>query len=168
MKRLSFFLALAVCVGVFLSLSAGPAFAQGETGSVTGVVTGPQGGTGAGAEVTLTDVGTKSARIATTNDAGRYHFASVAAGNYDLTISKSGFKVYRATAQRVSVGTQLTVDVPLEVGALTETVVVTSQAGTELQTATATVGTTIILKELELLPHPGRDAPPLMALQPGV
>src|SRR3989441_10255235 len=168
MKRLSFFLALAVCVGVFLSLSAGPAFAQGETGSVTGVVTDPQGGTVAGAEVTLTDVGTKSARIATTNDSGRYHFASIKPGLYDVTISKSGFKVYKAAAQRVSVGTQLTVDVPLEVGALTETVVVTSQAGTELQTANATVGTTISLKDLELLPNLGRDASTLMALQPGV
>src|SRR3989441_12718344 len=108
MKRLSFFLALAVCVGVFLTLSAAPAFAQGETGSITGTVTDPQGGTVAGAEVTLIDVATKSSRTTTTNDAGRYHFASVAVGSYDITISKSGFKVYRAAAQRVSVATQLT------------------------------------------------------------
>jgi hypothetical protein len=168
MKRLSFFLALAVCVGVFLTLNASPAFAQGETGSVTGVVTDPQGGTVAGADVTLTDVSTKSARTATTNDAGRFHFASVAAGNYDLTISKSGFKIFKAAAQRVSVGTQLTVDVALEVGALTETVVVTSQAGTELQTANASIGNTISLKDLEMLPNLGRDASTLMALQPGV
>src|SRR5438128_2052639 len=167
MKRLSFFLALAVCVGVFLTLNAAPAFAQGETGSVTGVVTDPQGGTVAGADVTLTDVSTKSARTATTNDAGRYHFASVAAGNYDLTISKSGFKIFKAAAQRVSVGTQLTVDVALEVGALTETVVITSQAGTEMQTANASIGNTISLKDLELLPNLGRDASTLMALQPG-
>src|SRR2546428_6938875 len=168
MKRLSFFLALAVCVGVFLTLNAAPAFAQGETGSVTGVVTDPQGGTVAGADVTLTDVSTKSARTATTNDAGRYHFASIAAGNYDLTISKSGFKIFKAAAQRVSVATQLTLDVALEVGALTETVVITSQAGTELQTANASIGNTISLKDMELLPNVGRDASTLMALQPGV
>ena len=168
MKRLSFFLALAVCVGIFLTLNAAPAFAQGETGSVTGVVTDPQGGTVAGADVTLTDVSTKSARTATTNDAGRYHFASVAAGNYDLTISKSGFKIFKAAAQRVSVATQLTLDVALEVGALTETVVITSQAGTELQTANASIGNTISLKDMELLPNLGRDASTLMALQPGV
>src|SRR5437764_5573688 len=168
MKRLSFFLLLAVCVGVLLTLSSTPVFAQGETGSVTGVVTDPQGGTVAGADVTLTDVATKSARTATTNDAGRYHFASVAAGNYDLTISKSGFKIFQAAAQRVSVGTQLTVDVALEVGALTETVVITSQAGTEMQTANASIGNTISLKDLELLPNLGRDASTLMALQPGV
>src|SRR6266536_2255006 len=140
MKSFSFFLGLAICVMAFLVFSATPAFGQAETGSVTGVVTDPQGGTVAGADVTLTDVATKSARTTTSNDAGRYHFASVAAGNYDLTISKSGFKTFRAASQRVSVGTQRTVDVALEVGALTETVVVTSQAGTELQTGNASIG----------------------------
>src|SRR5260370_39856909 len=55
----------------------------------------------------------------------------------------------------------------LEVGSLSETVVVTSQAGTELQTANASVGNTITLKDLELLPNLGRDASTLMALMPG-
>src|SRR5437667_1873681 len=168
MKRLSFFLALAVCVGVLLTLSSTPAFAQGETGSVTGVVTDAQGATVAGAEVTTSDVATKSPRTTTTNDSGRYHFASVPVGTYDITITKSGFKVHKAAAQKVSIATQLTLDVALEVGALSETVVVTSQAGSELQTANATIGNTINLKDLELLPNLGRDASSLMALQPGV
>ncbi|PYS28126.1 MAG: hypothetical protein DMF75_19265, partial [Acidobacteria bacterium] len=168
MKRLSFFLALAVCVGVLLTLSSTPAFAQGETGSVTGVVTDAQGGTVAGADVTLTDVATKSPRTTTTNDSGRYHFASVPVGTYDITITKSGFKVHKAAAQKVSIATQLTLDVALEVGALSETVVVTSQAGSELQTANATIGNTIDLKNLELLPNLGRDATSLLSLQPGV
>ncbi len=169
MKRLSFFLGLVVCMILFLAASATSGFAQGETGSVTGVVTDLQGATVAGADVTLTDIARKSPRSTTTNDSGRYHFASVQPGLYDLTISKSGFKVHKATSQKVSVGSVTTLDVQLEVGSLSETVVVTSTAaGTELQTANATVGTTISLKELELLPNLGRDASTLMALQPGV
>src|SRR6266542_4267131 len=168
MRKLSFFFGLVACAVMFLIVSATPAFAQGETGSVTGVVTDPQGGTVAGADVTLTDIATHSPRTTTTNESGRYHFSSVPVGLYDITISRSGFKVHKATAQKVSVGNQLTVDVALEVGALTETVVVTSQAGSELQTANATVGNTISLKDLELLPNLGRDASTLMALQPGV
>src|SRR5438093_2883955 len=168
MKKLSLFLALVVGLGVFLIANPQPAFAQGETGSVTGIVMDPQGGTVAGADVTLTDLATRSPRTTTTNDAGRYHFSSVPVGLYDITISKSGFKVHKAAAQKVSVGVQLTLDVALEVGALTETVVVTSQAGSELQTANATIGNTINLKDLELLPNLGRDASSLMALQPGV
>ena len=168
MKRLSVFLALVLGVGLVLFASSKPTFAQGETGSVTGVVTDPQGGTVAGADVMLTDLATNSSRTTTTNESGRYHFASVAAGNYDITITKSGFKVHKATAQKISVGTQITLDVMLEVGALTESVVVTAQAGSELQTGNATIGSTIDLKQLELLPNLGRDASTLMALQPGV
>ena len=168
MKRISFPLGLVVCVAVFLIASATPAFAQGETGSVTGVVTDPQGATVAGADVTLTDIATHSPRTTTTNESGRYHFASLPVGLYDVTISKSGFKVYKAAAQKVSVATQLTVNVALEVGALTETVVVTSQAGSEMQTSNASIGNTISLKDLELLPNLGRDASTLMALMPGV
>src|SRR5258706_12399248 len=111
MKRLPFFLALAVCMVLFLAASATSVFAQGETGSVTGVVTDPQGATVGGADVTLTDVATHSPRTATTNESGRYHFASIPAGIYDITVSRPGFKVHKAAAQKVSVGNQLTVDV---------------------------------------------------------
>jgi hypothetical protein len=168
MKRLSFFLGLAACVAVCLTVSAAPTYAQGETGSISGSVTDPQGGTIAGADVTLTDVATRNPRTTTTNDSGRYHFANVIPGVYDITITKSGFKTYKAAAQKVSVSTQLNLDVALEVGAVTETVVVTAAAGTELQSSNATIGNTINLKDLELLPNLGRDASTLMALQPGV
>src|ERR1041385_4605205 len=168
MKRFSILLGLVVCAGLILFLDAKPAFAQGETGSVTGTVSDPQGGTVAGADVTMIDIATKTPRTTSTNDSGRYHFASVPAGLYDITVSRTGFKVFKAAAQKISVGSQLTLDVALEVGALTETVVVTSQAGSELQTGNATIGTTIDLKQLELLPNLGRDASTLMALQPGV
>src|SRR2546421_8950832 len=168
MKRFSILLGLVLCAGLILFLDARPAFAQGESGSVTGTITDPQGGTVAGADVTMTDIATKTPRTTTTNDSGRYHFASVPAGLYDIMVSRSGFKVFKAAAQKVSVGSQLTLDVALEVGALTETVVVTSQAGSELQTGNASIGSTIDLKQLELLPNLGRDASTLMALQPGV
>src|SRR3989454_3672791 len=168
--RVWFFLAPAlVCLAFLLILCTTPASAQtASSGSLSGLVSDPTGAAVSGADVTLTDVATKSSQTATTNEAGRYHFASVPVGAYDITISKSGFKVHKAAAQRVSVGNQLTLDVALEVGALSETVVVTSQAGTELQTANATVGNTISLKNLELLPNLGRDATSLLSLQPGV
>jgi hypothetical protein len=168
MKRLSILLVFVAGIAILLLANSNSTFAQGETGSVTGIVTDPQGGTVVGADVTLTDVATKSPRTTTTNESGRYHFASVPVGIYDLTVTKSGFKTHKAASQKVSVGTQLTLDVALEVGALTETVVVTAQAGTELQSSNATVGNTINLKNLELLPNLGRDATSLLGLQPGV
>src|SRR2546427_6364726 len=169
MKRTTLFLTLAVLVGVF-GLNLAPVRAQtASSGSVTGQVSDPQGAIVAGADVTLTDTATKSAITTTTNDAGRYNFPVVNPGVYDLVVTRQGFKTAKFSGQKVSIGSVLTVNVALEVGALTETVVVTSaMAGTELQTTNATVGTTINLKELELLPNLGRDATTLMALQPGV
>ena len=90
MKRFSFFLALMVGIGIILLANSTTTFAQGETGSVTGVVTDSQGGTVAGADVTLTDVATNLPKTTVTNESGRYHFAAVPAGLYDITISKAG------------------------------------------------------------------------------
>lgn len=170
MKRVSFFLGLTVCIGVFLSLNAMPAQAQSaSSGSVTGQVADPQGASVPGADVTLTDTGTNSKQTATTNDSGRYNFPVVHPGLYDITVSKSGFKVAKMAKQKVTIGLVLTVNVALEVGSLSETVIVTSSPlGSELQTANATVGTTIDLKQLELLPNLGRDATSLLGLAPGV
>ena len=170
MKRTTIFLTLAVLVGVFFGLNLASVRAQtASSGGVTGQVSDPQGAIVPGADVTLTDSTTRSALTTTTNDAGRYNFPVVNPGIYDLVVSKQGFKTAKFSTQWVSIGAVSTINVALEVGALTETVVVTSApAGTELQTANATVGTTINLKEMELLPNLGRDASTLMALQPGV
>jgi Carboxypeptidase regulatory-like domain len=169
MKKLSFFLGLVVCIGVALSLGATVVRAQtASSGTVTGQVSDPQGASVPGADVVLTDLATNSKQTATTNDSGRYTFPVVNPGLYDITVSKSGFKVAKFSAQKVSIGNVLTVNVSLEVGAVTETVVVTSMAGNELQSANATIGNTINLKQLELLPNLGRDATSLLSLQPGV
>ena len=170
MKRVSLFFGLFVCLGIMLSLGATSARAQtASSGSVTGVVSDPQGASVPGADVTLTDVTTSSKQTTTSNDSGRYNFPVVHPGLYDITVSKSGFKVAKMAQQKVSIGLVLTVNVAMEVGALTETVVVTSSPlGSELQTANATVGNTINLKQLELLPNLGRDATSLLQLAPGV
>jgi hypothetical protein len=165
----SFFFCLFVCMGMLLSLSAKTARAQtASSGSVSGVVSDPQGAAVPGADVTLVDTATNRSETSVTNDAGRYHFAVVSPSLYDVTVSKKGFKVAKITTQKVSVGLVLTVNVTLEVGAVTETVIITGAAGSELQTTNATVGTTINLKDLDLLPNLGRDASTLIALQPGV
>src|SRR2546427_6876910 len=170
MKRAALFLALAMFVGVLVSLSATVTRAQtASSGSITGQVSDPQGAAVPGADVMLVDQTTNNPQTTTTNDGGRYNFAVVHPGLYDITISKSGFKTAKFTSQKVSLGLVLTVNAALEVGSLSETVVVTSTAtGAELQTANATIGVTLTLKELELLPNLSRDATTLLALQPGV
>src|SRR5438270_7985565 len=170
MKRLSIFLGLVVCVGVLGTVSASSAYAQtASSGSITGLVADPQGASVPGADVVLTDIATNGKQTTTTNDSGRYNFPVVSPGIFDIVVTKSGFKTAKLAQQKVSIGLVLTVNVTMEVGSLSETVIVTtSPLGSELQTANATIGNTINLKQLELLPNLGRDASTLMALQPGV
>lgn len=170
MKRLSIFLGLVVCVGVLCTLGASSAHAQtASAGSITGLVADPQGASVPGADVVLTDMATNGKQTTSTNDSGRYTFPVVNPGLYDIIVSKTGFKVAKMAQQKISIGVVLTVNVTLEVGSLAETVVVTSSPlGSELQSTNATIGNTINLKQLELLPNLGRDASTLMALQPGV
>jgi hypothetical protein len=164
-----FFGLFVVCVALFIGLSAIPASAQtASSGSVSELVTDSQGAAVLGADVTLQDATTSTSQATVSNDTGRYHFAVVSPGLYNITISKKGFKVAKVAAQTVSLGNVLTVNVALEAGAVTETVVISGAAGSELQTTNATVGSTINLKSLELLPNLGRDATMLIALQPGV
>ena len=170
MNRVAFFPGLVVCIGLSLAFCASPVAAQtASSGSVTGLVSDPQGAAVPGAGVTLTDMATNAKQEATTNDSGRYNFPVVNPGLYDIVVSKAGFKTAKMTQQKVSIGLVLTVNVGLEVGALSETVVISSTPlGSELQTANATIGNTINLKQLELLPNLGRDATSLLGLNPGV
>jgi hypothetical protein len=167
--RYFFFSGLSVAgLAMLFIFSAATALAQtASAGSVTGLVTDAQGAIVPGAEVTLLDTATKNKLTTTTNSAGRYDFPVVSPGVYEITVSKQGFKVAKLVQQQVNVGLVLTANVTLEVGSVSETVVVTTQS-MELQTANATIGNTISLTQLELLPNLGRDATTLIALQPGV
>src|SRR5207302_9491278 len=69
---------------------------------------------------------------------------------------------------KVTIGTALTLNMTLEVGATSTVVEVKASAGAELQTLNATVGTTITGESLQMLPNLGRYASTLSVLQVGV
>ncbi len=138
-----------------------------SSGTITGTVTDPSKAAVADATVTLTDTATNLPRTTTTNEAGRYVFANVTPGTYTVTINKAGFRVAKFTNQVVNVGSSLTLNVALEVGATSQTVEVIA-TNAELQTMNATVGNTITGIALESLPSLGRDVSTFVTLQPGV
>jgi hypothetical protein len=160
---------LIVGMVIFLSPGVPPAHAQStSTGTVSGQVTDPQNAAVSGAEVILLDIAKNTAFTTVTNEEGRYNFVNVPPGLYDISVSKNGFIRAKAPGQKVTVGLVLTVNVTLQLGSVTETVVVTSVAGAELQTTNATVGTTLTGRNIELLTNLGRDANALFILQPAV
>jgi hypothetical protein len=121
-----------------------------------------------GVQVKLVDVSTGSSRITPTNDTGRYIFVNVPSGTFDLTFAKTGFTESRVMGQQAEVGSTLTVDTTLEVGAGTTTLEVTASKGAGLVTSNASVGTTITGAAILGLPNLGRDVSTLAVLQPGV
>jgi hypothetical protein len=150
-------------------LLTGTAWAQAtSSSSVTGQVTDQQKAVIPGAAVKLVDAATGTSQTSTTNDTGRYVFANVTPGAYNITITKTGFTGYRVANQKVEVGSAEVINATLEVGTTTTVMEVQGTVGSELQTTSATVGNTITQDSIMHLPNLGRDVQTLAVLQPGV
>jgi len=164
-KRSLFVIALLFCI---YTLVPSALFSQSaSTGTVAGTVTDPSGAAIADATVTLTDRATNTPRVASTNENGRYVLVDIPAGNYDVSVSKQGFRISKLSGQAVTVGSALTLNVTLEIGSVAESVEVTA-TNAELQTLNATVGNTVSGVALDSLPSVSRDASTFFTLQPGV
>ncbi len=162
------FSTLVLMAAILLLASAVPAGAQvTSAGQVNGVVTDKTGAVVPGAAITLTDTSTKEERTSTSNAAGQYVFVSVPPGTYNITIVKTGFSKFVISAQQVRVGSPVTANATLEVGAASQTVEVAA-TGVELQTTNATIGNTVTGVALESLPSLGRDVSTFVTLQPGI
>jgi len=154
-----------VALCCLFALSSSALYSQ-TAGTVVGLVTDSSGGAVAGATITLTDKATSTPRTTTSNEAGRYIFANVNPGTYDIKVTMKGFRQSAVTGQDVSVGQTLTVNVTLEVGAMAETVEVKVATGAELQTENATMGSVVPGDMMLTMPSLNRDATSLLTLQP--
>lgn len=141
-------------------------FAQVNSASVTGLVTDTTGAVVPNASVTLKNRATNVETTATTDSSGYYTFASVPVGAYTVTFERQGFKRVVLDEVKLDVGQKARVDAAFEVGAVTETVTVTS--ATLLTTQEATTGGVIDNHLVAQLPLSGRNWDDLIALVPGV
>jgi Carboxypeptidase regulatory-like domain/TonB-dependent Receptor Plug Domain len=156
-----------VCLAV-LFLSASPALPQSATtGGLTGTVTDPSGGVIANATVTATSLATGQERSVTTDASGTYKFSLLAAGNYSLKFTASGFKTSEVPSVTVNITETPVLNQKLEVGAQSEQVTVESTAET-IQTQNATVGALVGAKEVTDLPLSSRNYTQIIDLSPGV
>jgi hypothetical protein len=142
--------------------------AQSETtGAVIGTVSDPSGAAIVDATVVLRNTATNGQVAQTTNGVGQYTFANVTPGVYEITVKKAGFRGANVSAFTVEVAKSYTVDVKLEIGQVTESITVSTEARVELQTTDAQVGDVIGGTTLSRLPTLTRDASELLTLQPG-
>ena len=159
---------IAALTVVLLLSSATSMFGQaGTLGTMTGVVTDPSGAVVPDVTVTIKEKATNATQTQTTNSAGRYTFVNLRPGDYEVTITKTGFAKVSIPSDIIAVGETSTNNVTLKVGSESQTVEVAS-SGVELQTLNATVGSTVNGLSLESLPTLGRDTSTFMTLQSGV
>ncbi|WP_058188825.1 TonB-dependent receptor [Terracidiphilus gabretensis] len=155
-------LLLAVFVTAPVSL-----FAQATaTGTVVGTITDSSQAVVAGAEVSITQMATGSVRTSVTNSTGSYRFDLLQAGNYVLSVKRSGFATETQKIELL-VGTTETSNFSLKPGAASETVEV--QASNPIVDIEKTnVGTSITPSEVLNMPMVGQDVANLAYLAPGV
>ncbi|HKY45879.1 MAG TPA: carboxypeptidase regulatory-like domain-containing protein, partial [Pyrinomonadaceae bacterium] len=149
-------------------LLATTAYAQSGSSTVQGTVKDPQGNLVSGATVTLTDPAKNFSRTQQTNADGAYVFTAIPPGTYKLDVTAPGFKTASASGLVALVDTPTVRDVQLEIGAVSETVDVTSAAEAAINTSDASIGNSFERKRITELPLNANNVVGLLSLQPGV
>jgi hypothetical protein len=153
---------------LILLLVAVTSFAQSGGTTVRGTVKDPQGNLVSGATVTITDPERNFTRTQQTNQDGAYVFTAVPPGTYRLDVTAAGFKTASASGLVALVDTPTVRDVQLEIGAVSETVDVTSTAEAAINTSDASLGNSFERKRIVELPLNANNVVGLLSLQPGV
>jgi len=154
-----------VCVLFVLAL-AGMITAQTDLGQIGGTVVDPNGAVVTDANVTVTNTSTLTTVSAVTNSEGLFTVGNVRTGEYEVTVTKEGFK---KSVQRVKVEVAQRVSLPIkmQLGGTSETVEVTAENVSVINTTSAEVDHEITSTEITTLPLLTRNPYALMELAPG-
>jgi hypothetical protein len=153
-----------LCLGLWLLPAVG--FGQ-ERASLTGTVTDPTGAVMPGVKVTITDTLTGVARTLETNASGAYLAPELVAGTYDIKAEMPGFKTYSRTGLVLNVNDNVRVDIPMQVGQVTQSVEV-SAAAVKVQTENGEVTDLVSARQVTQLPVNTRNFFVLATLTTGV
>jgi hypothetical protein len=150
-----------------LILVALPAHAQFGS-SLSGSVLDSTGAAIPNASVTLTNTATQQTKTSTTNVTGAFHFSELGSGQYTLVVSAAGFKKSDLTSVALEAESARDVTVKLQPGGDTESVTVNADEVPQIQTADASIGSTITSEEIQKLPTVGADPYELLRTAPGI
>ncbi|HVB85976.1 MAG TPA: carboxypeptidase-like regulatory domain-containing protein [Candidatus Dormibacteraeota bacterium] len=156
---------LACMAAVLLCVSLAQAQSAG-TGAIAGTVTDPSGAAVAKAKVTLTSLATNQTRTTTAGANGEYRFSLLPPGTYKLDFTAMGFKTSNVPSVTVTTTETATVNQVLEIGSVTQTVTVETNAQV-LQTESATLGSTVSGAQINALPMANGNYTEILSLAPG-
>src|SRR2546422_793910 len=158
----------AVLAGLVLLLPSSVFAAQASTSAtLRGHVDDATGAVLPGATVTLTHSGTRAMQTAVTDDRGQYLFAGLFPSTYELKVELPGFKTYERTNIVLSPNDTRGLDVRLEIGQQSQTVLVTATPEV-VQTETGAREGVLNAKQIDNLSVIGRSSLELLRILPGV
>ena len=135
-----------------LSLVANASGQGGTRGAISGTVKDEKGAALSGAQVEVINAVTGVTERTTTSDSsGNFTVTQLPAGDYRLVVSVAGFSKADVPDVKVNVTETTTVNVPLKVGQISESVTITG-AATEVQLTSAATGQTLTSDTISQLP----------------
>src|SRR5438067_7768776 len=144
------------------------AYAQTTTvGTISGTVRDEKGAVVPRAEVSIQSQGTGISRTVNTDDNGFYLAPSLPVGTYTVSAAPQGFKKTIASGVDLHVAENRVVNLDLQVGQVSETVTVSSDAA-PVETRSGEISSLISEKQVTELPLNGRNYAQLVTLVPGV
>jgi len=105
-----------------LLLLSGPSAAQTPTGTIQGVAQDASGALVPDVKIRVININTNEVRELRTDSAGRYVQPHLLPGTYAITAEKTGFQTVRQDNIKLDVGQNRTINLFLEVGAITQEV----------------------------------------------
>src|SRR5260370_4867477 len=162
-----FMLSVVILLSSLLGL-AHASLAQTEVASVSGTIVDRQGGLVPGGEVVVVNTDTNEKYATKTNNAGVYNVLSVKPGHYRILVTKPGFKQIDLRDVTLNVQDSVNRNFTLDLGGVSETVIVNAGDSLNINTTDATVSTVVDRQFAENLPMNGRSFQTLIQLTPGV
>jgi len=156
----------ALAILLFASLAAAvPASAQTDRATLEGTITDPQGAAVPGVKIHVTAVETGLFYENSTNEFGYYRFPGLAFGKYTVVVTRNGFSTKQIEDVQLQVGETRTLDIPLLVGSVEQTIVVRAEAE-PYERSNAESAIVIGTGQIENLPTNGRNWSTLTMLAP--
>ena len=150
-----------------LLLGVATAVAQQGTTEVRGRVLDPQGAMLPGVTVTVRNQDTGMFRETVSGPDGTFIVGGIVPGRYELSAELQGFKKFLRRDVELEIGKTTSVDLPLEVGSLSEVVNVTAETPM-LDVTSKEVGGNITTRELVELPTINGNFVGFVGLLPGI
>src|SRR6267143_3965481 len=144
-----------------------PLHAQVVGATLSGTVIDQSGGVVPQAAISIKNIATGITRTNTTSAAGFYLAPNLLPGTYEIRAAAHGFSSQVQTGVTLTVGEQQVLNFTLQVGQMTQTVEVTTEAPT-VQLASSAISAVVNSTTVRELPLNGRSWTDLATLQPGV